>query len=175
MTQAELKKYIRVVADFPKPGIKFLDICSLLENPDIYAEAIAKMAADLQAIEFDKIVAIDARGFIPGTSLMQQFKKPLVLIRKAGKLPGEVITQTYDLEYGSASLEIQNNSIQAGDKIALVDDVLATGGTTKAACQLIESLQGQVVCISALIGLDYLPYQRVLNDYLIKTLLNYSR
>lgn len=174
MTKINIKNFIEPVSDFPKAGINFLDISPLLANPKAYDYAIDLMANHLQAIEFDTLVAIDARGFLFGASLMQKLNKPLALIRKAGKLPGSVSRQMYELEYGQASIELQNKRIQAGDKVVLVDDVLATGGTIKAACQLVEQLQGEVVCISALVALNYLPYQQLLENYSIHSVVHYD-
>lgn len=174
MTKADLKASIRVVQDFPKPGVNFLDIGSLLAQPAIYNFAIDTMAAALHDVEFDRLAAIDARGFLFGASLMQQLNKPLVLIRKAGKLPGDVVTESYALEYGEASIEIQKDSINANEKIVLIDDILATGGTVSAACKLIKKVQADVVLINALIGLDYLSYRDKLQDYRINTVLKYD-
>nr|WP_318024490.1 adenine phosphoribosyltransferase [Mycoplasmopsis gallinacea] len=138
----DIKKLIRDVKDFPKPGIIFKDISPLLANGEALSYTIDQIASHCNDV--DVIVGPDARGFLFGTPTAAQLKKPFIMVRKPHKLPGEVISMNYDLEYGSNVLEIQKGFIQKGQKVAIVDDVLATGGTTKAIIKLLES-QGAIV------------------------------
>ncbi|QIW62650.1 adenine phosphoribosyltransferase [Mycoplasmopsis gallinacea] len=138
----DIKKLIRDVKDFPKPGILFKDISPLLANGEALSYTIDQIASHCKDV--DVIVGPDARGFLFGTPTAAQLKKPFLMVRKPHKLPGEVISMNYDLEYGSNILEIQKGFIQKGQKVAIVDDVLATGGTTKAIIKLLES-QGAIV------------------------------
>lgn len=169
-----IKSAIRVVKDFPKPGINYLDITTLLIKPELYTKVIDVMAEQLQEKEVDKLVAIEARGFIPAASLAEKLKLPLVLVRKQGKLPSATVSITYDLEYGSDCLEMHIDSLNAGDRVAIIDDVLATGGTVNAVCKLVEQQQAQVVSINAIIGLSFLSYQEKLRHYVIDTVVDYS-
>ncbi|EGV00517.1 adenine phosphoribosyltransferase [Mycoplasmopsis columbina SF7] len=137
-----LEKYIRNVEDFPKKGINFKDISPLLANGEALFYTIKTMAD--YASDCDIIVGPDARGFLFGTPTAAFLKKPFIMVRKPGKLPGEVIARQYDLEYGSNTLEIQKGFIQPGQTVAIVDDVLATGGTTKAIIKLLQE-QGAIV------------------------------
>ncbi|WP_406616007.1 adenine phosphoribosyltransferase [Mycoplasmopsis hyopharyngis] len=138
----ELKNYIRDIKDFPKPGIDFKDISPLLANGQALNYTINKMAEI--AKDCDIIVGPDARGFLFGTPTASFLKKPFIMVRKPGKLPGQTISMEYDLEYGSNKLEIQKGFVKPGQTVAIVDDVLATGGTTNAIIKLLES-QGAVV------------------------------
>lgn len=169
-----LKQAIREVPDFPKPGIHFYDITSLLLNPEAFNLTLRLLTEELNKINFDKIVAIESRGFIFAGALAAQLNKPLILARKPGKLPGKTYRQAYDLEYGQNQLELQQGYIAAQEKIVILDDVLATGGTALAACQLVEQNQGNVVRIMALIGLPFLPFEKTLKNYSVFSLINYQ-
>ena len=152
----ELKKYIRDIPDFPEKGIVFRDITTLLANPEGMSLVISGLKESLTKYNFDVICGMDARGFIFGALLANEYKKPFVPIRKKGKLPFETISQSYELEYGKAEVEIHRDAISFGQKVLLVDDLIATGGTAVAGVQLIRSLGGHVECCSFVIGLTEL-------------------
>ncbi|MFV8459073.1 adenine phosphoribosyltransferase [Mycoplasma sp. CR] len=147
-----LNKFINHVPDFPKPGIIFKDIAPLLNNPEAFNYVIDQMAQ--YVADADIIVAPDARGFIFGTPVAYKAKKPFVMVRKKGKLPGKVIQQNYDLEYGNNTLEIQAEVLKPGLKAVIVDDILATGGTTKA---IIDLLKNQGIAVTDLVVLAEIP------------------
>ena len=156
-----LRKYIRDVKDFPKKGILFRDISPLLANGEALNEAITNL--EKHCIEADVIVGPDARGFIFGTPISSRLKKPFVMVRKPGKLPGKVIRKRYDLEYGSNVLEIQEGMVKPGQKVVIIDDLMATGGTTNAIVQLLKdagAIVQKVVVLIELVelkGKDKLP------------------
>lgn len=139
-----LEASLRVVPDFPKQGIEFLDISPLLENPELFKKLIGELAEKCSSWDFNKIVAIESRGFIIGSALALHMNKGFVMVRKQGKLPGKTISNTYDLEYGSDTIEMLPTSIEGKEKVLVLDDVLATGGTAKAACELVEKLGGSI-------------------------------
>jgi len=172
-----VKKLIGVVPDFPKKGVSFLDISPLLLNPRSLYHVIADMSSLAQS-DCDKIGGFDSRGFLFGTPMALRMNRPFFPIRKAGKLPGECVKVTYDLEYGTDSLEIQKHAINPGDKVILVDDVLATGGTMLAGINAVEKLGGIVVRCIVLINLAFLPgYERVCagrHPSFVKALVNYD-
>lgn len=169
----ELKQYIREIEDFPKPGILYYDITTLLQIPAAFHQAIAGMEAYVSSRKPAKIAAIESRGYLFGAVLAHRLALPLVLIRKPGKLPHKTITQTYDLEYGSNVLEIHVDAIAQGDRVVIVDDLLASGGTIEASIKLIEQLGGTVQGISCLIGLTFLPFQQRLAGYDLNYLIHY--
>lgn len=141
----ELKDYVRSIPDFPEQGIIFRDVTSVLQDAEGFKLAIDSMIKLLDGVEFDVIAGAESRGFILGAPIAYAMGKPFVLIRKKGKLPCETIEQTYDLEYGTATIEMHRDSIKPGQKVVLVDDLIATGGTVEAAIKLIEQLGGEVV------------------------------
>ena len=141
----KLEDYIRTIPDFPEPGIMFRDITTVLGDADGFRLAIDELSKFLEGVDFDVIAGTDSRGFIFGTPLAYNFHKPFVLVRKKGKLPYKTISQEYDLEYGKAELEMHVDSITPGQKVVLVDDLIATGGTMEAAAKLVEKLGGEVV------------------------------
>ncbi|MEE1114395.1 MAG: adenine phosphoribosyltransferase [Eubacterium sp.] len=141
----ELKDYVISIPDFPEPGIIFRDITSILYDPEGLKLAIDELQKGLEGVEFDKIAGLESRGFIFGMPLAYNLGKGFVPIRKKGKLPREVITEKYDLEYGSAEIEVHKDDIKPGEKIVLIDDLIATGGTMEAAAKLIERLGAEVV------------------------------
>ena len=149
----KVEDYIRSIPDFPEPGIIFRDVTSVLQDADGLKLAIDEMAKLLEGVECDVIAGAESRGFIFGMPLAYLLHKPFVLIRKAGKLPCETISKTYDLEYGSATIEVHKDSIKPGQKVVLIDDLIATGGTMKAAAELVEELGGEVVKMLFLIEL----------------------
>lgn len=166
-----IRSLIRTVPDFPKPGILFYDITTVLKESDglrACTEALSEVASKTN---FDKVAAIDSRGFIFGAALAQSLNKGLILIRKRGKLPGKTISKSYGLEYGQDTIEVCDHSVKTGERIFLVDDLLATGGTAKAGCELIESLGGKIVCAAFLIELSGLKGRNILNTYHVESVL----
>lgn len=152
----DLKAYIRDVPDFPKPGVQFKDITPLLADPAAFAYAVAKLSAHYATRLVDVIAAAEARGFLFAAPMALELRKPLVPLRKPGKLPYSTHSYKYDLEYGSAELHVHIDAITAGANVLLVDDVLATGGTMAAACNLVERAGGTVVGCAFLIELAFL-------------------
>jgi len=151
-----LKSYIQDVPNFPKEGIHFKDITSLLQSPEGVAKCLELLLSQLLTKKVDKVVAIEARGFFFGMLLAQALKVPFIPVRKSGKLPRKVVSQSYDLEYGSDVLEMHKDAIQKGDKVLIHDDVLATGGTAEAVCKMIESAGGQIVQCNFIMKIDFL-------------------
>jgi len=151
-----LADYIRDVADFPKPGILFKDITPLLANPVAFTHAIDLLTEHYRRHAIDSIAAAEARGFLLAAPLAVALNKPLIPLRKPGKLPYETISIKYDLEYGSNELQMHTDSVKPGDKVLLVDDLLATGGTIHAACELVEKAGGTVAGLGFLIELAFL-------------------
>ena len=166
-----LSEKIRSIPDFPKEGILFKDITPLLRDKDALQEAIKMMADLFRDEDIDYIVGIEARGFLVGTPLAIEMDKGFIPIRKPGKLPHEVLKISYELEYGKNEIEIHKDAINEGDKILIVDDLLATGGTTLAATDMVEQLGGKVVGCAFLLELENLDGREVLNDYDVKSLL----
>lgn len=170
----ELKKYIRSVPDFPKPGINFYDLTTLFSEPVGFKMALDKMEVFLRTRDTRKILAIESRGFILGAALADRMNLPLIVARKKGKLPYKTIAEDYSLEYGSASLEIHADAVYPGEKVAVVDDLIATGGTLLAACKLVERLKGEIVGISCVVGLVFFPFDKILADYEVNYLISYD-
>lgn len=156
MIEAKIKQTLRDVVDFPKPGIVFKDITPLLKDPELCKEITAALKDQLATVKIDVVAGIESRGFLFGLALAQALNVPFVPIRKAGKLPYKTIQQTYDLEYGSATLEVHEDAFTAGQNVLIHDDLLATGGTVVAASMLVQQLQANVAAYSFLISLDFL-------------------
>lgn len=156
MIEAKIKQTLRDVADFPKPGIIFKDITPVLHDPILCAEITQALALQLADIKIDVVAGIESRGFLFGLALAQELKVPFVPIRKVGKLPYKTIQQSYDLEYGSATLEVHEDAFKPGQNVLIHDDLLATGGTVVAASKLVNLLQANVAAYSFLISLDFL-------------------
>lgn len=152
----DLKAYIRDVPDFPKPGVLFKDITPLLMDPGAFAYAVARMSAHYSTRPIDAIAAAEARGFLFAAPMALELRKPLIPLRKPGKLPYATHSFKYDLEYGSAELHVHTDALAPGSRVLMVDDVLATGGTMAAACSLIERAGGTVVGCAFLIELSFL-------------------
>ncbi|MGB9867256.1 MAG: adenine phosphoribosyltransferase [Bacillota bacterium] len=165
MDVKELASTIRVVPDFPKPGISFKDITTLLKNPQAFAEAIELLASKLSGLDFDIIVAPEARGFIIGAALAYKMGKGFVPVRKPGKLPWKTLSGSYSLEYGVDRLEIHVDAVEPGQKVLVLDDVLATGGTVCATIDLVKKLGGNVVGVAFLIELTYIGGRQNLKDF----------
>lgn len=169
----DLKKYVRDVADFPKPGIMFKDITPLLSSPEAFSSAIEQMAEKYHGARVDAIAAAEARGFLLAAPLAYVLKKPLIPLRKPGKLPYATKSFSYDLEYGTATLHMHIDAFKPGDHVLLVDDVLATGGTMQAACKLVEQSQGKVAGCAFLIELAFLEGSKKLLEYERFSLITY--
>lgn len=170
----DLKKYIRSVPDFPKPGINFYDITTLLQDPDGFQKALDEMERFVVAKKPDKILSIESRGFVFGAALADRLKLGLIPARKPGKLPYKTVSEQYDLEYGTDSLEIHADAVSDGDRIVIVDDLLATGGTMQAVCRMVEKLGGEVVGVSVVIDLNFLPWREKLHGYDVHYLISYD-
>ena len=168
-----LKPYIRDIPDFPSKGILFKDITPLLNNPSAMNQAAEALLNLIGNLKIDKVVGMESRGFFFGPLLASKLNVGFVPVRKPGKLPAEKISLTYDLEYGSDTLEIHSDSIRKGDSVLIHDDVLATGGTAKATCDLIESLGGEVVQCNFLMILGFLKGRDKLNGYDVKSIIEY--
>ncbi len=172
-----IHEYIKTYPDFPKTGIQFKDISPILEDPKALKYVCQQMARNCKWA--DKIVALDARGFIFAPMISKKLDIPWVMARKSGKLPGETISVSYDLEYGSNSIEIQKSAIKSWEKVAIVDDLLATGGTALAAAGLIEQLWGVVHHCAFVIELDeeflvWLKSRKILSKYSYSSIVSYS-
>ncbi len=165
---------IRKVKDFPKEGILFYDITGILSEPEAFNYCLDLMEERYKKSSVNKIAAVEARGFIFASPLASRLGLPLVLIRKAGKLPGKTYTKSYCLEYGKDSVEIQKCDVSNKDRFLVVDDLIATGGTIKAACDLVCESGGRVEEIFAVVGLPFLNYENILSDYAVKTVINYN-
>ncbi len=170
----KVEDYITSIPDFPKEGIIFRDVTSVLENKDGYKLAIDEMNKLLDGVEYDLIAGTESRGFIFGAPLAYMNNKGFIPVRKKGKLPRETVEKSYDLEYGSATIEIHKDSIHPGDKVVLVDDLIATGGTIEAAAKLIEELGGVVVKMIFLIELVDLKGRDLLKGYDISSVVTYE-
>lgn len=169
-----LDKNIRRVPDFPKKGILFYDITSVLTNPKAFDYCINQMVSLYKDSNINAIAAVESRGFIFAGPLAQKLNLPLVLIRKKGKLPGDTYECSYNLEYGTATVEAHKQDIQKGQKFLVVDDLIATGGTLKAAKSLIEMGGAEVTDFFGVIGLPFLNYEEVLKPCKVTTLINYD-
>lgn len=156
MIESKIKLTVRDVHDFPKPGIVFKDITPILKDPELCREITKALAEQLKEIDIDVVVGIESRGFLFGPQLAQLLNVPFVPIRKVGKLPYKTVRQSYDLEYGSAMIEMHEDALIAGQKVLIHDDLLATGGTVVAASELVMQLGAEVVGYSFIIGLDFL-------------------
>lgn len=168
-----LKELIRTIPDFPKPGIAFKDIESITENPKAFNDVVQRLAKHASAIDIDKILALDARGFLFGAPLALQQKLPLVMARKQGKLAGDCVSESYALEYAEAQIELQKSAINEGEKIMIVDDLLATGGTAHAAKELVVKLGGEVALFAFVIELTALSGRAVLEPAPIVSLVSF--
>ena len=170
----DFRTHIREFPDWPKEGIIFRDITPILLHPRIFTGAVDALCDDFKSYEIDLVAAIEARGFIFGASVAERLGVGFVPIRKKGKLPGKTISITYDLEYGSDTLQIQCDAIEHGSKVLIVDDLLGTGGTMHSACRLIEKSGARVAGISFLIELEYLKGRDKLSDYKINSVVSYD-
>ncbi|OWY08636.1 adenine phosphoribosyltransferase [Thioclava sp. F42-5] len=159
-----VKDYIRTIADFPHEGIMFRDVTTLFADPRGFRMAIDQMLHPWAGQQIDKVVGLEARGFIIGGAIAHQLSKGFVPIRKKGKLPGQTISQAYQLEYGEAVMEMHEDAIKPSEKVLVVDDLLATGGTAQAGIQLIERVGGEIVGLSFIVDLPELGGRKLLED-----------
>ena len=170
----ELKDYVTSIIDFPQKGVIFRDVTTVLQDSEGLQLAINSMQENLKDLDFNVIVAPESRGFIFGMPIAYNMKKAFVPVRKKGKLPCETIEESYDLEYGKAILEIHKDAIKLGDKVVIIDDLMATGGTIGAIIKLVERLGGKVVKINCLIELPDLKGREKLKDYEICSSIEYE-
>ena len=168
-----IEEYVRSIVDFPEPGIIFRDVTSILEDADGLHLAIDLMQEKLEGLDFDVVVGPESRGFIFGVPVAYNMHKAFVPVRKKGKLPCETVSMEYDLEYGSAVIEMHKDSIKPGQKVVIIDDLMATGGTIEAIIKLIESLGGVVVRIVFLMELEGLEGRKKLEGYDVETVIAY--
>jgi len=169
----DLRALIREVPDFPKPGIRFYDITTLLKEPDAFREVIDRMAAQVGDTKVDVVVGMESRGFIFSAPLAYKLNAGFVPVRKLGKLPAETIEVEYELEYGTATLEIHSDAIATGQRVLIVDDLLATGGTVMGTIELVRRLGGEVAGLSFMVELSALNGRDKLDEFDINTLLTY--
>jgi adenine phosphoribosyltransferase len=172
--QLNLTDYIREIPDFPKPGILFRDITPLLGHPQAFRQAVCRLADEIRPWKVDVVAAAEARGFLFAAPLALELSAALVPIRKKGKLPYRTMSHTYDLEYGSDTLEIHADSIPPGANVVVVDDLLATGGTVQACCELVEKAGGRVVGCAFLIELAGLHGAKRIERYHVTSLIKYD-
>jgi len=170
----DLASTIRNVPDFPVEGILFYDITTMLNKPEAFKASIDKLVKNYQNTEIDQVVGVESRGFIFGPILAYKLGAGFVPVRKPGKLPADKLAESYELEYGTNILEIHRDAIQPGQKVLVVDDLLATGGTAKATCNLVEKLGGQVVGVAFVIELNFLKGRDQLKGYKVFSLLSYD-
>lgn len=174
-TVEEIARHIREVPDFPQPGISFKDITPLIENGPAFHAAVDGMAHATQDIDYSRILSAEARGFVFGTALAYRACKGLVLARKPNKLPRTTIAASYDLEYGQNTLEVHADALSEGTRVLIVDDLLATGGTARAMCELVENAGGIVAGVVFLIELSFLGGREHLAPYPVISLITYDQ
>ncbi len=170
----KVEDYITSIPDFPEPGIIFRDITSVVGDAEGLKLAIEEMQAKLEGVEFDAIAGLESRGFIFGMPIAYNLGKPFIPVRKKGKLPRATISQAYELEYGTAEIEVHKDDVKPGTKIVLIDDLIATGGTLNAAAKLFGKLDAPVVKIVCLLELKGLNGRAVLEDYDVETVIAYE-
>jgi len=170
----DLKAHIRNVKDFPKTGIMFRDITTLLKNPEAFNYTLEQLLDFAKDKKINKVVGIESRGFIFGSVLAHKLNCGFIPVRKPGKLPAEKVSIAYSLEYGEDRLEMHKDAIEPGDKVLVHDDLLATGGTMNAVCQLIEQLGGKIVQVSFIVELSFLHGRDKLKPYDVRSIVNYE-
>ena len=169
----DLKKIIRTIENYPIDGVMFRDITTVLKDKDALKYSVDEMIKSISDVDFDYILGPESRGFIFAMPISYNLNKGFIPVRKAGKLPAETISKEYELEYGTATLEIHKDAIKKGDKVVIIDDLLATGGTCKAMIELIESIGAEVVALSFFIELKELKGRELLKGYNIKSIVKY--
>ncbi|MCI6866706.1 MAG: adenine phosphoribosyltransferase [Lachnospiraceae bacterium] len=170
----KIEEYVRSIPDFPEPGIIFRDVTSILQDADGLKLSIDLMQEKLEGLDFDVIAGTESRGFIFGVPIAYNMKKPFVPVRKKGKLPCETVSMEYDLEYGTATIEMHKDAIKPGQKVVVIDDLIATGGTIEAAIKLIEQLGGEVVKVVFLMELAGLKGRERLAGYDVESVICYE-
>lgn len=170
----KLEDYVITIPDFPEPGIMFRDVTSVIQDADGLQLAIDSLQSLLEGVDFDVLVGAESRGFIFGMPIAYNMHKPFVLVRKKGKLPRETVSKEYALEYGTAVIEMHKDAIKPGQKVVLVDDLIATGGTMKAAAELVEELGGEVVKVIFLMELAGLKGRDALQGYDVASVIRYE-
>ena len=170
---SKLEDYIITIPDFPEPGVMFRDVTGVLDSAEGFQLAIEELYKLLDGVDYDTIAGVESRGFIFGTPLAYRAKKKFVPIRKKGKLPRETVEQTYDLEYGTATIEVHKDSIKPGEKVIIIDDLIATGGTVGAAAKLVEELGGVVSKMIFMIELEGLNGREKLKGYDVESVVKY--
>jgi adenine phosphoribosyltransferase len=173
-THEIIENAIRKVPGFPKPGVLFYDITGILVDPRAFSYCIDKMEELYSGVELDAVAAIESRGFLFAAPFALRKGLPLILLRKKGKLPGETYRISFTLEYGEDVLEVHRSDVRPGQKILLIDDLIATGGTLAAAAQLLALGGGRVSGIFGVVGLPFLHFDRALSGYSVRTLIQYS-
>jgi len=174
MSMKKLEEYVRSIPDFPEEGIIFRDITSVLQDKDSLKMAIDAIEKELEGVDFDLVLGPESRGFIFGVPIAYNMEKGFIPVRKKGKLPCETVEMEYDLEYGTAVIEMHKDAIQPGQKVVIVDDLIATGGTIEAITKLVESLGGEVVKIVFLMELKGLKGRDKLQDYDVASIISYE-
>ena len=171
----DLKKHIRSIPDYPKKGILFRDITTLIKDAKAFKYTNDKIVEIAKTIEFDKIAAIESRGFVFASTVSYQLEKPFILLRKKNKLPAEVHSVDFELEYGKATIEIHKDSIHSGEKVLIIDDLIATGGTAEAAAKIVEISGGKVAGFIFVINLFDLPGEKLLKkkNYVVNSLVKF--
>jgi len=169
-----LRQVIRDIPDFPKKGVVFKDITTLLRDAEAFSQSIDLLSSALLGRNYDALVGIESRGFIFASSLAYKLGKGLIPVRKPGKLPAQTVQVSYQLEYGTDSLEMHADAIERGQRVIIVDDVLATGGTARAVAELVEKVGGKVDALGFLVELDFLNGRRKLSDYEVLSILRYD-
>ena len=169
----DLKDKIRSIENFPQEGVLFRDITTLLKDAEGMKEAIDQMTAKLEGVDFDLVLGPESRGFIFGMPVAYNMGKGFVPVRKAGKLPAEVVSKEYALEYGTATIEMHKDANQPRQKVVIVDDLMATGGTAKAIVEMVEEMGAEVAAMLVLIELDFLEGRNVLTVYKIESVIHY--
>lgn len=170
----EIRGYIREVPDYPSAGVSYKDITPLIEDGDVMHKAVDLLSKSTSQIDYARILCAEARGFVFGTALAYTNRKGIVLARKPNKLPRSTISARYNLEYGSDTLQIHEDSVPEGERVLVVDDLLATGGTARAMCELVEAAGGKVAGLAFLIELSYLGGRRKLSEYEVTSLISYD-
>ena len=174
MKASELRDCVRDIADFPKPGVTFKDITPLLSNTDAFRSTVDLIADHFEGQRVDRVLGVEARGFIIAAPVAYKFGAAFVPVRKAGKLPWEIERVEYELEYGTDLLEIHRDAVDPGDSVVIVDDVLATGGTAAATARLVEKLGGSVLGLAFVIELEFLKGRQKLEDHDVLSLITYE-
>lgn len=171
--EINLKSYIRHIPDFPKPGILFHDISTLLRDADGWQIAVSRLVRQLAPLKIDLLAGVESRGFITAAPVADRLGCGFVMLRKKGKLPGKTVSSHYDLEYGSAELEIQEDAVRPGQRVVIMDDLLATGGTIEASAKLLRKMKADIVAASVLIELPFLEGRKNL-DVPVKSLMSFD-